>query len=762
MKKIFIAFFLLLNSSLFSQVKITGKVIDAISNEPLTGVVVVVEKNGTITGITGDFTLNITDYNFPLVAEFKMVGYNTEKVTFFNQQAVTVKLTSSNKMLNQVVVAGQRSLVNVYRTTAATEVIKPYLIENKITTNMNKLVDQIPSVHVVDGQINIRSGSGWSYGAGSRVLVLLDGMPFLTGDAGQVQWKFLPIENVEQVEVIKGASSVLFGSSALNGMVNLTTKQATDKPYTKVNVFAGVYSKPNAGDGLNYPYANLQNQAGFNIFHAQKFGSDKNNSFSVAANYLNDEGYRFGEYDKRFRLNYNFRFKPKPKLNYGIAGGLLLTDGASFLLWNGIKERYTALNRQQTITKSTNVYVDPTLTYYTGAFKHDIKTRFLHINNDVDNLTQNQDNSSDLRYADYQVSRNLTYLKLMLIGGATMVYTTSNSPLYNGINTSANRAIFVNAEKYLLNNNKLILNAGLRYEYFAMNDVGEAKPVSRFGLNYMATKYTFLRASYGQGYRFPSIAERYITTSVGALNIFSNPFLQSETGSNSEIGIKQAFLINDFKGFFDVAYFDMRFDNMIEFNFGMWGGTDFFNLNNFGFKSVNIGKSKINGLDFSMGAEGKIGEVLVQTLMGYTFTNPIIIDENAIFATDSFGTKYNFRNTRSDSVNVLKYRFRHLAKADIQFTYKKFISGFSMRYNSFIQNIDAAFIYLNPSIPDIALGRNYNTNGVWFFDLRFGYNFTSKINCNIAISNLLNTEAMMRPADMVAPRLTIVNLGYSF
>ena len=84
-------------------------------------------------------------------------------------------------------------------------------------------MNQSPSVHIVDGQANIRSGSGWSYGAGSRVMVMVDGMPLMNGDQGGVEWQLVPMENISQIEVIKGASSVLFGSSALNGTINIRT-----------------------------------------------------------------------------------------------------------------------------------------------------------------------------------------------------------------------------------------------------------------------------------------------------------------------------------------------------------------------------------------------------------------------------------------------------------------------------------------------------------------------------------------------------------
>ena len=57
------------------------------------------------------------------------------------------------------------------------DVIKGQSIDNQNNYNIERRIAQAPGVHIIDGQINIRGGSGWSYGAGSRVLVLLDGLP---------------------------------------------------------------------------------------------------------------------------------------------------------------------------------------------------------------------------------------------------------------------------------------------------------------------------------------------------------------------------------------------------------------------------------------------------------------------------------------------------------------------------------------------------------------------------------------------------------
>ncbi|MCK7529808.1 MAG: TonB-dependent receptor plug domain-containing protein [Marinilabiliales bacterium] len=49
-----------------------------------------------------------------------------------------------------------------------------------------------------------------------------------------IKWNFLPLENLSQVEIIKGASSVLYGSSALNGVINFRTADASNIPLTHI------------------------------------------------------------------------------------------------------------------------------------------------------------------------------------------------------------------------------------------------------------------------------------------------------------------------------------------------------------------------------------------------------------------------------------------------------------------------------------------------------------------------------------------------
>lgn len=686
-----------------------------------------------------NFFARYTLFSILLMADFSVNGQDT--------------LSNKNNLLNQTIVTAGRYEQSIKRMMVSTELIRPYLIRNRNTTMMDKLLDNIPSVHVTDGQVNIRNGSGWTYGVGSRVMILVDDMPFLSGDAGQVKWNFIPIENVQQIEVIKGASSVLYGSSALSGIIHFRTEMAKERPITRFNLHSGVFSQPRRSNAKWSEQSRIQ--YGFNGFHSFK---KKNSAFALSMDYFKDQGYRMGESDHRLRLTGRSEFNGKRNLKYGLNAGVLLTDGGSFLLWENYDLGYTSLDSQITSTFSKNYYLDPYLTFYLGTSRHTLRGRWYYVNNDItnsDTAAVNQDNTSNNFFGEYQVQQYLSAFRMSLTAGGIYQYSKTNSPLYQGFQESRNIAAFIQLDKAI--GRRLNLSAGGRIEHYEINGRGEQKPVFRAGVNFEAAKATFLRASFGQGFRFPSIAERYIQTSVGLLNIFPNPNLQAETGWNAELGIKQGFQWKAFKGYIDFAYFFTRYQNMIDFNIGNWSSNPFQPL--IGFMSLNTGDAQINGFDLSSGGEFNNNDFKWNYLIGYTYTNPISLNIDEVFATDSAGNNLNYRNTRSDSTNILKYRFKHLLRADFQCTYKKIQIGLGARYNSAIENIDAIMGFF---VLGLNQGRALSASGKTVFDVRFAYQISNKLKASLIINNVANVELMTRPADMRPPRLTMLQLAYTF
>ena len=141
---------------------------------------------------------------------------------------INIDLVASSTELGTVVVSAGKFEQKIEEVTISMSVMKPKMVENINTTSMDEAMEQVPGVTVIDGQANIRGGSGFSYGAGSRVLLLVDDLPMLAADASDVKWSFLPTENLEQIEVLKGASS------ALSNVLKLTIASAVFGPISGI------------------------------------------------------------------------------------------------------------------------------------------------------------------------------------------------------------------------------------------------------------------------------------------------------------------------------------------------------------------------------------------------------------------------------------------------------------------------------------------------------------------------------------------------
>jgi outer membrane receptor protein involved in Fe transport len=288
-----------------------------------------------------------------------------------------------------------------------------------------------------------------------------------------------------------------------------------------------------------------------------------------------------------------------------------------------------------------------------------------------------------------------------------------------------------------------------------------------------------LRASIGQGIRYPSVAERYTQTSVGALNIFPNPELRPEIGWAAEIGIKQGVKIGNWKGMFDIAGFINQYSNMMEFAFGIYNPDSVTLSTNpnspgyinkwIGFRAVNAEAARITGLDISFNSFGSIGKVEIISLIGYTYMNPLSLNSDSVYIS-------NYSNPNS---NLLKYRFKHLAKLDVEANYKKYSIGLSCRYNSFMENIDKIFeisaeeAIFGPDIaaniedktfilPGLAQYRQKFNKGNTVFDFRVGYKMNDTFRFGLIANNIFNAEVTTRPGDIQPPRNFMAQIQMKF
>lgn len=826
----FKSLFILLILSLFSisaigqQATVKGTLTDAEKNEPLPFANVVVDgtSSGATTDDDGKWEIRLDPGNYTFV--FSYIGFDeiTRELTLAanEERVIDIALGTEAELLEQVVVTTNKSGVKVGESTVSIAVIQPSLIENTNSTAVDEVVEKIPGVQVVDGQANIRGGSGYSYGAGSRVLLLVDDLPFLQGDAGFPNWRDVPVENLSQIEVLKGAASALYGSSAMNGIINVRTAYPTSDPVTTVSFYNTLYLNPPTLDTCKlYNVAacdtsgqgHLVNpawwgdrqpiEAGAQFAHRQKYG---NFDLVVGGNIFYQNNWRQEEYTRRGRLNVNTRYRLTDKVSFGVNANFNVGPSGSIFLWQDADQGslqplnavpglgITGLETNST-SKVWRYNLDPFVTAFDKyGNRHKVLSRYYFIRNNNNN---NQSNSSKLIFGEYQFQRTFESLGgLNVVAGINATQTRSDSELFGSSSFKAtNFAGYLQLDKKFFD--KLSLSVGTRYERNTLSSPDsivyiqdpvtyrqvtnttetESKPVFRFGANYQPADYTFFRASWGQGYRFPTIAEKYISTSIGnVLNILPSFDLKSETGWSAEFGIRQGVKISTWQGFFDLSLFWTEYQDMMEFTFGgdrTEGDPLLF------FRSLNVGDTRIRGAEISFIGKGDLFGVPTELLMGYTYIDPKfqewVTDTTGITLTDEIREGYaNFINSSSDQ-NVLKYRFKHSFKIDVQSTFfKKLDVGLSIQHYSFMEAIDQFFeeaaielfpgVVINADLFGLKRYRDNNRGGNTVVDARMAYHITDHAKVSLLVKNLANRYYFVRPALTEAPINLTLRFDYKF
>lgn len=772
-----------------------GVVRDSLSSEPLFGASVIhAPGKGVATDLSGAYELSLPFGEYTIT--FSCVGYTTVTrrvvLSEANSWNLDVRMRPSTTQLEMVVVSAGRFEQRVGEVTQSLSVIRPDLLRNKNSVSLNEALDQVPGVVIIDEEPQIRAGSGFSYGAGSRVQVLLDDIPILSGDIGRPNWSFLPIENLEQVEVIKGASSVLYGSAALSGVINVRTAFPRETPSTKATVFSGFYDAPENARarwwGDNNPVF-----SGANFSHARRFGKF---DLVLGGNAFADNGFIGpeplpadsiavdplrtgpGGYDNRIRFNVGTRWRNgKVKgLSYGINANAMKSRSTSVFIWNDVEDGlYRPKPGTVTRTRGTQYYVDPFVDYLSKkGTRHTLRTRLHRQEFDNDN---DQSNANRTLHAEYQVQQRFNLFgETVATAGVLWREVRSEALLYqgnstgDGVNEAVNTGAYLQLDKKLFE--KLALSAGMRYERFVVADAEAAQPVFRAGATYQVLRATYLRASYGQGFRFPTIGERFISTSVGSLRIYPNPDLAPEKSWNVEGGLKQGFKIGGFMGYVDAVVFQQDFEQFVEFTFGQWGAPPYTagNLFGVGFMSVNTGGARVTGCEFEMAGKGAIGAVQLTMLAGYTKTLPISTTPSQEYAvptspSSSFPPSTYLNSSHDTTDNILKFRIQELFRFDLQAQYERFHIGGSIRYNSHVRNIDKAFLDLDVLPPPLSLNTGItewmrdHTTGDTIIDARAAFDITPQLRAAVIVNNLMNRSYSLRPLSIEAPRSLQVQLS---
>lgn len=779
---------------------IKGKIADSKTHEGLVGVNILSGNDiASITDLEGNYEIKTTGGTHSYT--FSYVGYKeiTQTIEAKENETIEINIDLEEELKNvlgdELVITGSLFPKKASEEIISIEVIKPKLIQNTNVTRIDEAFRRVSGINVADGQANIRGGSGWAYGVGSRVGFVLDGQTILSPDRGDIKWTLLPIETVGQIEVLKGASSVLYGSSAMNGTIHLQTVVPTKKPQTRFTSFLSFYGSPKRKETKWWEIP--QPSTGVSFMRAHKV----NNHFeyTVGGNaYIQNQQYEDGlEYLARVTYRTKWISKKNEKLSWGLAGSFSYNRETEFFYWQNSTDGAYKPSANNVFT-NLRLTVDPYVTFYDKKNnKHEVLTRTYFNRPSFDTKTL-------LENIDYRFTKQYAAKDLTIIAGANNQFLWINVPAFVGSpNKVANLfAVFTQIDKKY---KKLTLSGGVRFETFAFQKKagvtgsefrdknGKLKfylPGQwRAGLNYQVTEKAAIRFNIGQAYRFPSFAERFVDEGLGSSNIvypkvryeyspmgdtvyvykydstiyrktlaiLPNEDLVPEYGWTSEIGYQQKVFSKNkkYSGLYDFAFFWQEYKNLVDFNVNL---SDTTVLALVKLKAENITNARIAGLDISFKHAITHKKHNINILTGYTYTLPVQLDKYLGYGLDRVGPylgaffKHMFKPVTGDTASyVLKYRNRHLITLDFEYVFdNKLTLGIDARYYSNQENFDKLFL----AIPGAGIDTYYKNmpkNGNFIVNARAFYTYKDRHTFGFIVKNLTNREYWLRVGRLEPP-----------
>lgn len=723
------------------------------------------------TDIDGHFPSPYARSNCPesCAVRFSFVGYGSQtwSCSELAQRGGVVALKVQAEALDEVVVTASISGSSVPEETVPVTVLKPYLAESANAIDLKGLVSKTPGVSILDGQVSIRGGSGYSYGVGSRVQMLLDGMPLLSGDLGEIWWSYLPMEHINQVEVVKATASSMYGSGASNGVIHMRTAWPTGQPQTLVSVFNGVYSDPDSAQWRWWDSSFSPISNGMSASHRQSWGK-----WDVVAggSVLSDKTYLNRGHEQRLRLNAKVRYRMSPVWQLGGSVQGQYQQMGRFILWDDFTTNaYLPMEGTSSEDRWANWHADAwAICSPLSGGTHHVNLRTYQTSRYGTNPDPTM--TSTLGMGQYRYSRALGEHLTLQVGGFGS-FQKSFSSLYPGIELlTFNLAQFDQLE-WAKNGWKLA--GGFRYETNVNPGVYDeaSGPVLRFGVNRALSPTTHLRASYGESLRFASIAEKYVVGSLSAgINIRGNLDLQSESGNNWELG-----LIQEWKGdwgrmMVEGSAFVLNYEEMIEYT--LQAATDSNGtiliedgVPQFYFQPLNLGQTRIAGFEFSATGDGRLGPVPVRVVAGYTYNyagdlaNDPAQDSVHVYVQNFLQSFGEARDSLVAAGSLLKYRNKGALKVDVEWDVGPFVAGLAVNHQSFIDAVDW---YFEELISGLVNYREQFQRGATRWDARLSYKTPDGNRFSLVVNNLNNGIVSTRPGIVGAPRHVMLRFDTTF
>ncbi len=610
---------------------LSGKVIDKENNTILSLVTIKAFKENssefiqTTSDISGAYMFARLDEGMYEIRA-KLIGYKDFSAKIYIQQSASKELDIfmevSGIEIEKINVTSTKTEITLQQTPSSISIANAEETSKKNILTFDNILEEVQGVTVSRSSginvssLSIRGSSDVAGGGiGNRVLLLLDGRPSLTGDSKGALWSLIPVSIIERTEVVKGAFSSLYGSSAIGGVVNVITKKPTYKAFTGINLKYGFYEKLN--DSLGFT-DNMQSFSGADIIHSNTH--DKF-SYLLNFNYLGNDGHSQQQKYDFFGLIGKFTYDLLSNRDLEVT--LQYTDSDSDFphYWRKdagqVAEPYKVADYYlgDLIKKKTNSYDLSYRAVPNANSKYTTRFYYYYLNS---NSIYNPNNPVSIEFADSGAALN-TFIDSYNIGNISQAdfQIGKSNYLIAGLDFQMN--IVKSDPEEILYGNQQMNNFGI----FAQDQIkmisdknGNALLVSTIGARadynkvisgiesfQLSPKISFVytpelsnniwdntafRLLAGRAFRAPSIAEIYFKKELfGGIDFTYNPNLRPEDMISAEIGFRKQYL-NRFT--FDMSLFYNFYNDLIQY---VNIGTSLYGP----FQVQNLAKAQIKGFE---------------------------------------------------------------------------------------------------------------------------------------------------------------------
>jgi vitamin B12 transporter len=522
--------------------------------------------------------------------------------------------TAPITMSETVVVTATGKEEPVSQVGASISVLTTEQIEQRHALSLIDLLRTVPGVAAVrTGGVGSLT-SLWTRGGESTYnKVLLDGMP-LNEPGGSFNFASLSPENIERIEVLRGAHSALFGSDAMSSVIQIFTKRpATDKPQLNLSVDAGNYSTTHVAAGVGAKARKLE----YSLFgsHLETDNREPNND--------NQTTTTSGMLSRALQSGGTARFIGRGEwARTGVPGPTAFgradmdaffkhSDGDVRAGWTQPLNPHVVQDASYSYTlthqRSTNLLADPP---YTPTFG-DLVATYPSSDYLYDSGTELQRHHVDYR-VDAVIAANQTLTGAFAYDGERGLLTDYRStaapqrPSRNNTGTTV---------QYEATSSRLSLLGGVRFEnngsfgFYAAPRVSASWLIRPGGHDTGATR---LRGSVGLGIKEPTFLQSYSPNP----GYQGNPDLKPERSRGFDLAIEQRFAGN--RAGIEATYFANHFDDLISL-----GPYDPVTFNS---QYMNIGKTRAAGLELAGDAAANAH---VQFHAAYTFLDSKVVQSTS-------------------------------------------------------------------------------------------------------------------------------------